>query len=142
MKSHDDEYPTCARTYATFCVYLAGEDLGLVSRVLGIEPTRTTGPSRARPDIRAGWYLTTEGVVRSRDLRRHLDWLAARLEPLGPQIEELRRSGARTGIFCFWASAYGHGGPAISVTQMRILAELGLDLDLDVYFPDGMTARR
>ena len=46
----------------------------------------------------------------------------------------LRRDGARISVSCFWTSAHGHGGPIVGVTQMKALAELGLDLELDVYF--------
>lgn len=37
-------------------------------------------------------------------------------------------------ISCFWASAYGHGGPALSPQSMQKLAQLELEIGFDVYF--------
>lgn len=132
-----DDYPTCARTYATLCVYPADQDVARVSRALGILPSRITEPSSERPAVKSGWFLSSRGVVASRDLRRHLDWLVGEVSPRAQQIEELRRSGARAVVSCYWLSAYGHGGPTISVSQMKMLAELGLDLELDFYSAGG-----
>lgn len=50
-------------------------------------------------------------------------------------------SGAEVDVFCYWSSRCGHGGPTLSPTQMKGLAELGLDLGLDIYSATRVTTR-
>src|SRR5437762_13576226 len=84
---YDDDYPTCARTYASLRIYHEDLDPDSITRILSVEPTQAqvkgrlcTSPSGRTftPEI-GGWFLSTKGVVGSKDVRRHLDWLLAKL---------------------------------------------------------------
>jgi hypothetical protein len=145
-----DDYPTCAGTHATLRIFSAQTTPEEISSRLGIEPTsshrrgeplvpRVTGSAAARLH---GWFLSSEAHVRSRDLRRHLDWLLDAVEPAADALRELART-ERADVFCLWQSASGHGGPTLSPTQLARLGALGLELGLDVYFPgDAPSAPR
>lgn len=140
---YDDEYPTCARTYATLCVYPGDVDPDEVTARLGIEPSerQRRGEVSPRPDRppRAatlnGWFLGSRGRVDSRDSRRHIDWLLDRLEPKAEALRALQATGCRMSISCYWLSRSGHGGPTVPPAQMRRLAALDVALWFDVYGP-------
>jgi hypothetical protein len=138
--TYDDEYASCARTYVTLRIY--DLDPHSVSRKLQIEPTRILikgerrepGSGRSsRPARVNGWFLTSEGAVRSRDVRRHLDWLLDQLAPHTQALINLQTASCRMDVSCFWSSAWGHGGPTLSPSIMRRLAALELETWFDVY---------
>ncbi|QEH32954.1 hypothetical protein OJF2_14460 [Aquisphaera giovannonii] len=139
----DDEYPTCARTYATLRVYPGDIDPAAITDRLGIEPSswqrrdeaarRAGGPPRLATVN--GWFLESRGRVDSRDSRRHIDWLLDQLAPRAEAIRSLQERGCRMDISCYWLSRSGHGGPIIPPTQMRRLAELNIELGFDFYGP-------
>ena len=131
---YDDEYPTCGRTYATVRIF--GIPATEVGSALGLVATRMQLVSLVPPRRPNGWFLTTEGAIASRDIRRHLDWLLDRLEPKAGALAELRSRGASADIFCYWLSATGHGGPTLSPSQSKRLAALDLECGFDVYFPE------
>ena len=134
---YQDDYPTCAETYATLRLYPGDIDPDIVTERLSVAPTTVQRP---RADQQPGhavhpaaWFLTSEGVVESRDVRRHIDWVLERVVPAGVALRELVHAGVRADIFCYWRSAGGHGGPCISPEQARVLAELELDCSFDIY---------
>ena len=138
----DDEYPTCARTYATLRIYPEQLDPAEVTARLGIRPSSwqrrcevcNAGSKQAIPAKIHGWFLTTEGVVASHDVRLHLDWLLARLGPKADALRALRADGCRMDVSCYRLSRSGHGGPTVTPAQMGRLALFGLELWFDVYF--------
>jgi len=74
---YDDEYPTCAPTWATLRIYRDDLDPEAVSRQLQNQPTSSQKkgglrhPLAKRPfayKIR-GWFLTSQDAVQSRDVR-------------------------------------------------------------------------
>ncbi len=132
------DYPTCERTYATLRIYPESLDPSEVTARLGIQPSdwQRRGESRrpgSRPAKLSGWFLSSEGAVESRDVRRHLDWLLSHIAPRGDVIRALQSEGCRMDVSCFWVSASGHGGPSVRPAQMGELARLGLELWFDVY---------
>lgn len=140
---YDNDYATCARTHAGLRIYHDQLDPDRVTGMLGIEPTRTQvkGQVEIRPSGReftppiGGWFLSTKGVVDSRDVRRHLDWILDRLVGRDEALQRLRAEGCRMDVFCYWLSAEGHGGPMLSPSIMRRLAELDLTIGFDIYGP-------
>lgn len=140
---YDDGYPTCARTYATLCVYPGDVDPDAVTARLGLAPSswQRRGEASGRPDrpprvaTLNGWFLGSRGHVDSRDSRRHVDWLLDRLEPNAEALRALQATGCRMYISCYWLSLSGHGGPTIPPPQMRRLAELDIELWFDFYGP-------
>jgi Domain of unknown function (DUF4279) len=140
---YDDTYPTCERTCATLRVYPGSVDPDLITARLGITPTQVNkkgaswrtarGHEHTRP-LNA-WFLASEGDVDSKDVRRHLDWLLARLGPVKDQLRELQSMPEmKMSIECVWWSAYGQGGPTLWPEQMQGMAELGLECGFDIAF--------
>jgi hypothetical protein len=139
------DYPTCERTYATLRIYPELLDPSEVIARLGIEPSawQRRGEARkpgGRPANLHGWFLSSDGVVESRDVRRHLDWLLSAIVPRADVICALQSEGCRMDVSCFWVSASGHGGPSVRPAQMGELARLGLELWFDVYLGSGSDA--
>ena len=130
---YNDEYPTCASTCVTLRIYPNNPDLELISRALAIQPSRVSGPTPNRPADKPGWFLSSKGSVTSKDTRRHIDWLVAILEPRAEALRSLREATAKMDVSCYWLSAFGNGGPVLSVLQMVNLSNLGLDCEFDVY---------
>lgn len=142
----DDEYGTCLETRATLLIYPDQVSPHDVTERLGLEPTRlnvvgeehVNKLGRRRVVKINGWFLSSEGHVHSLDLRRHLDWLLARIAPRADALNDLQSvSGLRMSVACAWYSRSGHGGPTLWPEQMNALSELNLECSFDVYFlPD------
>src|SRR5688572_7753401 len=138
-----DTYETCERTLAT--LWIGGENLdpAFVTSQLGIEPSETPKKGEIKRSSRGfsrkvkkgGWFLSSEGHVDSKDVRRHLDWLLACLIPARNRILELQKiEGIRMSVNCLWWSVGGMGGPTLWPEQMSLLAELNLECGFDVSF--------
>ncbi|TWT49545.1 hypothetical protein Pla22_47420 [Rubripirellula amarantea] len=136
ITEYNDEYPTCERTYATLRIYADTLSPEEITSLLGVEPTKSQ-PAESRPkgvrDVPAGWFLSSDGILDSCDVRRHIDWLINKLLDSHDGLKTIRASGGRADISCFWVSAGGHGGPSIWPHQMSSLGSLGLELWFDVY---------
>jgi hypothetical protein len=139
----DDHYETCEMTFAEFRIYGASLDLDFVSAYLGIQPTQsqTKGEVRVGHEGReseigtGGWFLSSEGHIHSKDLRRHLDWLLARLLLVKDKIIFLQnQEDIKMGVNCIWWSAFGDGGPTLWPEQMGTLADLNLECSFDISF--------
>jgi len=141
---NDDEYPTCAKTYATLLIYPEEIDPPVVTHHLGIEPSHWQRKGEAierdgrrlpRVAILNLWSLTSEGQIDSRDSRRHIDWLLDQLDPKAEAVGILQEMGCQMAIFCYWLSQSGQGGPTIPASQMKRLGELNIELWFDFYGP-------
>jgi hypothetical protein len=134
----ESDYPTCQRTYATLRIYPQRYGPEEVSARLGLEPSKWQRRGEAavpgsRPAPVHGWFLSSDGMVASLDVRRHLDWLLSRIGSRGDAIRALQAEGCDMDIFCLWVSASGHGGPSVRPAQMGELARLNLELGFDVF---------
>jgi hypothetical protein len=111
-----------------------------ISSTLMLEPTlshlkgEAISPHVPRPRPQHSWLLSSEDQVRSRDTRRHIDWILDRLEPCAIAFEGLLSRGASVDIFSFWSSARGQGGPILSPPQFARLARFRLECIYDIYF--------
>jgi hypothetical protein len=136
---YDDHYATCAKTYATLAI--THMDPSTITERLGIEPTDSQRKGELiRPDSTRiahfdGWFLSTKGLVESRDSRRHIDSILDRPDGKSAEIHRLQSGGCEMGVWCYWLSARGQGGPTMSPRQMRRLGELNLELWFDLYGP-------
>jgi hypothetical protein len=110
----------------------------MITNLLQVKPTRivVAGAIAAgnRKHKTNGWFLSTKGKLRSKDSRRHLDWLLDKIEPASENILALQKQGMVMDITCFWGSASGDGGPTISPEQMARLVKMNLEVWWDVYF--------
>lgn len=143
---YDDEYPTCLETHASLRVSsetLSPQD---VSELLQIEASESylKGSKIGRTSrVRSahGWFLRSRHHVQSRDNRRHIDYILAKLEGSAHTLSRIRESpGAHMDIVSFYVST-GQGGPWLMPTQLRRLADLGLEIWWDIYF-ERRKARR
>lgn len=140
---YDPEYATCERTDVVLLIYPEISTASNITKVLGIEPTRTCVPGRKtvnshgyeRTDTIHGWFFASEGEIDSKDLRDHLDWLLDRLLPQKEAILELQQeAGLEMSVNCVWWSAHGGGGPVLWPEQMAALVELNLECGFDIGF--------
>lgn len=143
MTPYDDEYATCERVRATLRVYGDDLDPAVATGRLKIVPTssqekgevRTNSLGRQRAIKIGAWFLSSEGSVRSKDLRRHLDWLLGHLLPRAEALRGLQEmEGVTMNVNCIWWSATGGGGPTLWPEQMRGLADLNLECSFDIAF--------
>jgi hypothetical protein len=142
---YDDEWATCARTYASLRIFDVDLDPAAVNRALDISASysHVTGDPVGRTGGRrksGAWILSTEGTVNSKDLRRHIDWLLDAIEPHSEAFADLMEASASSDIFCYWESKSGHGGPGLSPRQMARLIHFNLSVGIDVYFPNSARA--
>lgn len=133
--AYNDNYPTCLGTHASLRVAVTELTPEALSHLLSCEPTSTREAGQAygptgRRDL-ASWSLSSEGVVDSSDVRRHVDYLldSVDLDELAALISE---RAAIADVFCYWLSK-GHGGPMLDPGQMSRLVRAGIGIGFDVY---------
>jgi hypothetical protein len=89
MTPLNDAYRTCERTCAKLLIYPGEMHPSRVTELLGVSPTRQVVAGEVSPPISSGlrrvgkingWFLSSEEHVESKDVRRHLDWLLAKLQ--------------------------------------------------------------
>jgi len=128
------------------CVYPELSSSDEVTRLLGINPTRARdkGKAMGMPSgrtikvPRTAWILSSEGIVKSKDLRDHLNWLLGKLAGLTTEILSLQEEeDMKMCVSCTWISAAGHNGPVLWPEQMEALAKLNLECAFDFYFFGG-----
>jgi hypothetical protein len=130
--------PNISRTFATFRVcgkHLYPEE---VTRRLRIDPSESHNPGdkRGKSGIWPhGYWAIESGLhVQSTNLSLHIEWLLNRIEPVQVEVLSLVDEGFSVDIFCFLESLTGHGGPTFSPTLLRRVANLNVELSLDMYF--------
>lgn len=137
------DYPTCDECYVKLLIYPDALHPDEVSQILNLEPTKkniigtkiTNSRGRVREITIAGWFLSSENYVNSKDLRDHLDWLLNKIEPSSKALKQLQGySNMIMGIDCVWRSLAGHGGPVLWPEQMQRMSELNLECGFDIYF--------
>ena len=145
----DPEYGTCALTFVSMLVLPPApssyEQLQEIDTLLGLEATERCLAFEVMPySVGAAgifesptWRFSSEGALKSRDLRHHLDWLLNRLEPRASKIASLQLlPGWRMSVSAVWWSAHNEGGPTLWPPQLARLAALNLELGLEVNFAD------
>jgi hypothetical protein len=142
---YDDAYGTCEETEASFRMFHEMLNPSEISRLLNLEPSDSYRKGDivgriGRPRPFGAWLLSTEEVVQSRDLRRHLDWLVDHLIDRVDELHHLREHGYRMDVYCKWVSG-GQGGPTLSPRNMEGLSALGLKLGIEVYWGGDEEAR-
>jgi hypothetical protein len=144
----DDFEENCERTLAKLRIYPGDTTAAEVTKLLGVPPTSsvtkgeriaTNVPGQFRTGNINGWFLSSEAFVKSKDLRRHLDWLLTKVEGSVDALKELqRRPDVRMCVCCIWWSKHGGGGPSLWPQQMHRLAALNLECSFDFqYYGEG-----
>lgn len=102
-----------------------------VTAALGIEPTETSESDPTSPyefQRRSTWALSSSGVVRSADLRDHIDWL---LEQVFPAKARLAAMGKRESVEAWVSLRFPQAsfdGPTLWPRHLKSLADLGLEV--------------
>ena len=131
---YNDNYETCSETYVTLRIYSDTKNPNELTEYLGIEPSEIQVKTQKNRLIELnGWFLSSEGKVNSKDIRRHIDFLADKLLPIASKIKILIKEGLKIDISCYWVSESGQGGPTLSPQQLTKLANLGIELWFDMY---------
>lgn len=145
--TYDDTYGTCRSTHATLRIAGGMADPETISQRIGLTPTSMRIQGRAgiwrRGEWRGEnsdwisrsnhWGFSTQGVLESRDVLRHIDHLLALLEGKDVEVHALTQEGWEIDVFAFWESRSWHGGPRLTPATMRRLAELNILVGFDVY---------
>jgi hypothetical protein len=137
----NDDYATCAKTFARLRIYRNDLEPEKVTALLGLRPTESqkkgelweNGSTQKQYKL-GGWFLSSEFSSESRDVRRHLHWLLGKIKSKEKQLKKLQHEGCRMDISCYWVSVSGHGGPTLSPKIMRELSDLNIEVWFDVYF--------
>jgi hypothetical protein len=79
------------------------------------------------------WLLDSEGVILSKDLRPHLDWIIDKVRPRRDALFSLQElPNVKMDVSCVWWSLHGDGGPALWPEQMLGLAKLNLEMSINL----------
>ena len=105
---------------------------------MGIPPTRAheAGEPRSGKDGRLwadGMWCLDSDLSWDRPLSDHLGHLCDLVEPRSPGLVQLSAEGYLMDFFCFVEVHRGNGGLLLEPYLLRRLAQLGVELDLDVY---------
>ena len=139
-EAYDDNYGTCKETSTCFRIMHPDLDLAAISQQLDLVPawTRQKGQiyGKSTPQRISIWALDTEGIITSRDMRRHLDWLLDQLEPKRDVLAQFRERGYEMDLYCLWCRLGGTGGPMLSPYQMTRMAALELTIGFEFWHED------
>lgn len=137
---HDSNYGTCRYTHAWLRIMSDDFDIPEVSSLLKAIPTNTQKKGEVVPEAehktfkKTGWWLSSKGMIASKDSRDHIDFILARLEGADDGMKSLHSRGFLVDLCVRWDSKSGHGGPTLSPVQMFRLAELEIEVWFDIYF--------
>ena len=128
---------SCLETYATLRIFSQTMHPLEISRVLGLEATRSkpldqNSKYRTRRENNF-WAWSTRTQLDSENGLEHIRALLDALAGRQQKLEELRSSGCDIDVCCYWVSS-GQGGPLLDVSALSELARLGLEIWWDVYF--------
>jgi Domain of unknown function (DUF4279) len=120
-------------------VRIFGDDLQPeeIETALGLKATRSHIKGQPRsPRYKGVWHETywclDSPLADERNMTDHLNWLLDSLEPRGDVIKAL--SGKyRIDFFCGFSSGNGQGGFTLDRLTLRRIADLGVQLVLDLY---------
>ena len=150
---YDEDYGTCSYTHAWLRVMSDDLNPNEITHIMGVSPTETqrkgepwTGRG-SQTYKKSGWWISTQGILTSRDARHHFDWILERIRGKKEAFRVLHSRSYLVDVCCRWDSKSGHGGPTLSPLQMQDLAELEIEVWFDVYVGDldvkkrGLTRR-
>lgn len=139
------DYPTCSECYVQLAIYPGDELVNRISELLGLNATEinvsgvrlVNSLGRERIVSVSSWFFSSRGVVLSKDLREHIDWVVSKLNLVSDKLKRLQsEDSVKMTLLCVWRSRLGHSGPVLWPEQMKALSDLNLECSFDIYF-DG-----
>jgi hypothetical protein len=135
---YDDDYPTCVFTKSTLRIFSEKTSPAEITKILKLKPTSSfqKGESFSKGRLfrkTNGWFLETKESVKSKDTRRHIDFILQAIGRKHGAIKLLRQRGCKLDIVSYFESC-GQGGPALWPYQMLKLGKLGMEIWWDIYF--------
>ena len=129
----------------TFCFSAPGLDLSAVTAAVGVDPTDVDRPGDVRRNFvgnpvgtheRGCWYLSSKGVVESKDINDHFRYLLERLLP-GRDVF-VQTTAGETYFDVLWKSTYLYAGtgPLVDAASIAGMAALGAGVGFDIYQVD------
>lgn len=139
---YDDAFPGCESTCAELRIYSDSIGPEEMEALLGLAPTSSfekgrvwiTAMGTEKTRRFNAFFLSSKNAVASLDLRRHLDWLLAKLAGHETGLAALLATEeVAASIDCMWwlAEEGGSGGPVLRADQLAAVADLGLELSVD-----------
>lgn len=121
---------------------LRGKDLvpQEITDAIGIKPTKSFKRGDIRKDTQKWphgyWELITKDAIQSSDLSAHLDWLVKQLASSKTElIDIVCKEDIEGEISCFWILPTDHETLLLTSDLLKKIAELGLNVTMDVYSP-------
>ncbi|HED06241.1 MAG TPA: DUF4279 domain-containing protein [Ignavibacteria bacterium] len=131
--NYDGNYSTCEKTDSLLRISSGKITPDEISKILNISPTeiRIKGELRNASNPKSinkvhCWYLGSKDFIKSKDSRRHLDWIIEKVHPSKKGFRKLQNMGAEIDICCLWESSENQGGPIMEPEQMGLLSDLGI----------------
>jgi hypothetical protein len=130
---HDGNSLGCQETFARLDIIGEILDPNEVSLLLSISPSEMEFKNDL-PEVYedhqpySGWFLSSEGILDSKDSRHHLDWILELISDKKDEFAELHNLGYSVNISVIWVSYDGCGGPTITPHEMAILSDLKIEL--------------
>ena len=133
----DKDYPTCHECSASFCIISPIGDPYDWTTKLAINPDRvhrkgdvfTNAIGKQRSQKLNGWFLESEGFVKSKDLRDHLDYVLDKLIPAREALIDMQELNEITmTISCHWWGDM-HSGPVLWPKQLKKLSQLNVEVE-------------
>jgi len=143
--SYRDDDPDVVLVRAELLVYGVELDPQSVTHNLAVAPTQvgrrgdviTNSKGRQRTVRLNHWFLSSESAVESTDLRRHLDWLLERLDPVAQAVRALNappESWALIKCLSWWKDG---GFVGMEPTHLRGLGALNVPIEIGfATYPD------
>jgi hypothetical protein len=121
-------------------------DASVVTKALGIEPSRTHNAGEAHGRRAAVWkhgqWALHSPLPEESELEAHLKWLLERLLPARDRLKELIQADPRLKVdfFCGLWLTDSSEGLGLSPKTLGGIASLGANLELDIYYEGRATS--
>lgn len=135
MQDYYDDYPPCKETYCVLRIISKTISPDYISNMLEIDPTEKHEIGeiiKNKITHESNKWMLDSKRTKSKDCRRHIDWVIDQVKTKKQEVIELQAQGARVVLLCAWESELGIGGPAISPKQMTRLADFNIDLVFEI----------
>lgn len=136
----NEEYPTCNECWASFNIISDSVNPDKITEKLNIKPTRQNKKgdlfvnvlNKSTQKVINGWFIESEGVIKSKDLRDHVDYVLDFLVPIKDKILEIQKwDDIKMTLTCSWWG-FMHCGPTLWPVQLEKMSML--NIAIEIYF--------